>query len=317
MKAIIYTEYGSADVLRLEDIDKPAVGDDDVLVRIRAASVNPYDWHFMRGDPYVMRLMFGLRAPKTHSMGADLAGHVEAVGKDVGGLRVGDEVFGLHHGTFAEYVCAKAGALAKKPANLTFEEAATMPMAGLTALQGLRDEGKVQPGQRVLIVGASGGVGTFAVQIAKHMGAHVTAVCSTRNADFVRGLGADDVVDYTKDDFTQTTTKYDVVFQLAGKESASQCRRALAPHGTLVLSSGDSDGHWIGPIARILAAKAQSPFVSQRLRILDTKRKGRGPSRVGELGRDGKTQAGDRPSFRSARFPRLSPTSRRDTREER
>ena len=191
-----------------------------------------------------------------------------------------------------------------------------MPMAGLTALQGLRDEGKVQPGQRVLIVGASGGVGTFAVEIAKHMGAHVTAVCSTRNADFVRGLGADDVVDYTKEDFTQAATKYDVVFQLAGKESAAQCRRALAPRGTLVLSSGDSDGHWIGPIARILAAKAQSPFVSQRLRILDTKRRS-GPSRVGEPGRHGKAQAGDRPCFHSAKSPRLSPTSRRDTREER
>jgi len=273
MKAIIYTEYGSADVLKLQDIDQPAVGDDDVLVRIRAASVNPYDWHFMRGEPYVMRLMFGLRAPKTHGMGADLAGHVEAVGKDVSGLREGDAVFGLSHGTFAEYVCAKADALATKPTNLTFEEAATMPMAGLTALQGLRDEGQLQPGQRVLIVGASGGVGIFAVQIAKNMGAHVTAVCSERNADFVRGLGADDVVDYTKDDFTETATKYDLIFQLAGEESASQCRRALTPRGTLVLSSGDSDGHWIGPITRILGAKALSPFVSQRLRILDTKRK--------------------------------------------
>jgi NADPH:quinone reductase-like Zn-dependent oxidoreductase len=273
MKAIIYTEYGSADVLKLQDVDKPTVGDDDVLVRIRAASVNPYDWHFMRGEPYFMRLMFGLRAPKSHDLGADLAGHVEAVGKNVGGLRIGDAVFGIHHGTFAEYACTKAGVLAPKPTSLSFEEAATMPMAGLTALQGLRDEGQLQPGQRVLIVGASGGVGTYAVQIAKSMGAHVTGVCSARNLDFVRTLGADDVVDYTKDDFVQTTTKYDLIFQLAGEVSPSQCRRALTPRGILVLSSGDSDGRWIGAVDRIIAAAALSPFVSQRLRTLDTKRK--------------------------------------------
>jgi NADPH:quinone reductase-like Zn-dependent oxidoreductase len=274
MKAIVYTQYGSADVLKVQDVDKPVVGDADVLVRVRAASVNPYDWHFMRGEPYVMRLMFGLGAPKSHGpLGADFAGEVEAVGRNVSGFRPGDAVMGFQHGSFAEYVSAPAEAIGLKPANLTFEEAATLPLGALTALQGLRDEGEVKAGQRVLIVGASGGVGIYAVQIAKLLGAHVTGVCSARNAEFVRSLGADDVVDYTKDDFTQAKTRYDVILQLAGKETPAQCRRALNPTGILVLSSGDSDGTWIGPITRILAAKALGPFVSQQLRVLETKKK--------------------------------------------
>lgn len=291
MKAILQSAYGSADVLKLQDIDKPTPGDDEVLVRIRAASVNPYDWHFMRGEPYVMRLMFGLGAPKSPGpLGADLAGEVEAVGKNVSAFRVGDAVMGFHHGSFAEYVCAKVEALGPKPANLTFEAAATLPLGALTALQGLRDEGQLKPGQRVLIVGASGGIGIFAIQLAKHLGAHVTAVCSGRNAEFVRSLGADDVVDYTKADFTQATTKYDLILQLAGQETPSRCRRALTPKGILVLSSGDSDGKWIGPITRILAAKALGPFVSQQFRVLDTKKKAEDLLTLKELVEAGKVR---------------------------
>jgi len=274
MKAIIYTAYGSTDVLKVAEVAEPTVGDDDVLVQIRAASVNPYDWHFMRGEPYFMRLMFGLRAPKVQRLGADYAGDVTAVGRNVGGIAAGDAVMGFHHGAFAEYACVKAAELAPKPTNLTFEEAATLPMAGLTALQGLRDEGKLQPGQRVLIIGASGGVGTFAVQIAKSVGAHVTGVCSPRNHEFVRALGADQVVDYANNELLETTVKYDLVLQLAGQLAASKCTHLLTPRGTLVLCSGDSDGRIIGPVSRILMALALSPFVSQRIRVLNTKRRG-------------------------------------------
>ncbi len=204
MKAIVYEKYGSPDVLELSDIDKPAVTDDGVLVRIRAASANPYDWHFMRGKPYFTRLMFGLFKPKAHGLGADLAGEVEAVGKDVTRFRPGDAVFGEGAGSFAEYTCVPERWLAPKPANLSFEQAAAVPMAGVTALQGLRDRGKIRAGQKVLILGASGGVGTFAVQIAKSFGAEVTGVCSTRNVEMVRSIGADHVVDYTREDFTRS-----------------------------------------------------------------------------------------------------------------
>jgi NADPH:quinone reductase-like Zn-dependent oxidoreductase len=272
MKAIVYERYGSPDVLQHREIDKPSVTDSGVLVRVRAASVNPYDWHFMRGEPYFMRLMFGLRAPKRHGLGVDFAGVVEEVGKDVKEFRAGDEVFGLCDGAFAEYLCAPETDIARKPKNLSFEQAAAVPMGGLTALQGLRDTGQVQASQKVLIVGASGGVGAFAVQIAKTMGAHVTGVCSTAKLDFVRSLGADAVVDYTREDFANGNAKYDVIFQLAGEHGPFACRRALVPKGRLVLSSGDSDGRWIGPIDRILLAAAASPFVSQTLAALDVKR---------------------------------------------
>jgi len=265
MKAIVQDTYGSADVLELRDIDRPALSDGGVLVRIRAASANPLDWHFMRGVPYLMRAQSGLRSPKRTILGNDLAGEVEAVGVGVARFRPGDHVFGDATGSYAEYVCAPEGILEHKPANLSFEQAAAVPVAAVTALQGLRDKAQLLAGQSVVIVGASGGVGTFAVQIAKTLGAEVTGVCSTRNVDLVRSLGADHVIDYTKEDFTQGRQRYDVIFQLAGTATPSICRRALTPKGTLVLSSGESPGRWIGPVGRIVKAMVLSPFVSQSL----------------------------------------------------
>jgi NADPH:quinone reductase-like Zn-dependent oxidoreductase len=270
MKAIVQDRYGApGDVLSLQEIDGPLVADDALLVRVRATSVNPADWHLMRGNPYVARLQFGLRKPKDAVAGCDVAGHVEAVGKDVSRFRPGDEVFGSPFGrglgTFAERVCIPEDCVAVKPASLSFAQAAAVPLAALTALQGLRDHGSVQPGHRVLIIGASGGVGTFAVQIAKCLGAEVTGVCSTRNVDLVRSIGADHVIDYSQEDVIQDGPRYDVIFQLAGTLSASDCRRALTAKGTLVLISGDSDGDWIGPVGRTIKALAQSPFVGQKL----------------------------------------------------
>jgi NADPH:quinone reductase-like Zn-dependent oxidoreductase len=266
MKAIVHHEYGSPDVLELEEIDRPVVKDDEVLVRVRASSANPADWHFMRGVPYVMRPQSGLRKPKNGILGRDIAGEVEAVGKDVTGFRPGDEVFAnVGSGGFAEYASVPEDFLVQKPVNLTFEQAATVPLAALTAVQGLRDAGHLQPEQKVLIIGASGGVGTFAVQIAKSLGADVTGVCSTRNVELVRSLGADHVIDYTQGDFTQSGQKYDLIFQLAGTSSPSDLRRSLTSEGTLVLSSGDSDGRWIGPVDRLVKAVVLSPFVSQKL----------------------------------------------------
>lgn len=265
MKAIVYYRYGSADVLELTDVDTPAVTDDGVLLRIRAASANPLDWHFMRGQPYIMRSQSGLRGPKRHFLGNDVAGEVEAVGKSVTRFRPGDEVFGDVSGSYAEYAGVSEDLLAMKPANLTFEQAAAVPVAGITALQGLRDHGRIQPGQRVLIVGAGGGVGTFAVQLAKEFGAHVTGVCSATKVELVRSLGADRVIDYTTSDFARSGERYDLILQLAGTLSPSACRRALTSKGTLLLSSGESNGRWIGPVGRIIKAVVLSPFVSQRL----------------------------------------------------
>jgi NADPH:quinone reductase-like Zn-dependent oxidoreductase len=265
LKAITYHSYGAPDALELEEVDEPVVKDNEVLVRVRAASVNPRDWHFMRGLPYLMRPRFGLRRPKDGLLGSDVAGQVEAVGKTVTRFRPGDEVFThVLAGGFAEYTCVSEEVLGLKPANLTFEQAAAVPLAALTALQGLRDHGRTQSGQKVLIIGASGGVGTFAVQIAKSFGADVTGVCSTRNVNMVRSLGADHVIDYTQEDFTQSGQKYDLILQLAGTRSPSDCRRALTSKGTLLLSSGESSGRWIGPVDRIIKAVVLSPFVSQR-----------------------------------------------------
>lgn len=272
MKAIVYHQYGGPEVLHLQEVDIPPVDEASVLVRVHAAAVNPYDWHFMRGKPYFMRLMFGLRAPKRHSLGVDFSGVVEAAGSGVTDFAPGDEVYGMADGAFAEYVACPAVHLARKPANLSHEQAAAVPLAGLTALQGLRDAGQLQAGQRVLIVGASGGVGTFAVQIAKSLGAHVTGVCSTRNVEMVRSLGADAVIDYTREDFTRGAQRYDVIFQLGGMQSPAACRRALTPTGILVLSSGDSNGRVIGPLDRIMQASLLSPFVGQTLAALDVKR---------------------------------------------
>ncbi|MFJ1565434.1 NAD(P)-dependent alcohol dehydrogenase [Streptomyces erythrochromogenes] len=270
MKAIVQDRYGSPDVLELREVERPPVGDREVLVRVRAASVNARDWHLMRGDPYLARLVLGLRGPKAQIRGTDFAGRVEAVGKDVTRLRPGDEVFGEAEGTFAEYVCAPADAVEPKPANLTFEQAAAVPLAGNTALMGLRDLGRLRPGQRVLVNGASGGVGTFAVQIAKAFGAEVTGVCGTRNTELVRSLGADHVVDYSREDFTRTGRRHDLVLDLVGNRSLAAYRRALTPGGTLVLSGGgvSEGGSLVGPMALLVKGRALSPFVRQRLLVL-------------------------------------------------
>jgi NADPH:quinone reductase-like Zn-dependent oxidoreductase len=274
MKAIAYHRYGPPEVLGLEEVDEPVVQDDDVLVRVRAASVNPRDWHFLRGLPYVVRPV-GLRRPKSGVLGSDIAGQVEAVGKAVTRFRPGDEVVAfVLSGAFAEHAAVPEAVLGPKPATLTFEQAATVPLAALTALQGLRDHGRVQPGQKVLILGASGGVGTFAVQLAKSFGAEVTGVSSTRNLELVRSLGADHVIDYTREDFTRSGQTYDLIFQLAGTRSPSDLRRALTPKGTLVLSSGESDGRWIGPLGRVIKAAVLSPFLRQRLGTFEAKQSG-------------------------------------------
>jgi NADPH:quinone reductase-like Zn-dependent oxidoreductase len=264
MRAIVYDRYGPPDVLELREVDQPAVKDDQVLVRVHATSVNPADWHIMTGTPYIARLSGGLRAPRVRIPGIDLAGRVEAVGGNVTRFRPGDEVFGTGTKAFAEYAVVPEAGLAPKPANLTFEQAAAVPVAGVTALQGLRDKGRLQPGQKVLIIGASGGVGTFAVQLAKAFGADVTGVCSTRNVERVRSLGADQVVDYTQEDFTRSGRRYDLVFQVAGTASPSDLRRALTPKGTLVLCSGEGGGRLLGPVGRIVGALVRSRLWSQR-----------------------------------------------------
>jgi NADPH:quinone reductase-like Zn-dependent oxidoreductase len=270
MKAILQHQFGAPDaVLRLGDVEKPVVGDDDVLVRVRASSANPWDWHYIRGEPLFMRPAgLGVRTPKFQIPGGDVAGTVEDVGSTVQAFKPGDDVFGFGHGAFAEYLCVRQGRLAAKPTNLTFEQAAAVPLAAVTALQGLREAGGIQSGQQVLIVGASGGVGTFAVQIAKALGATVTGVCSTRNMDLVRGIGADHVIDYTSEDFTRNTARYDLVLTLGGTTSPSAIRRVLAPTGTLVQSSGDG-GRWFGPIGNILKGKVLNAFVGQTLKFLD------------------------------------------------
>src|SRR5438552_7036197 len=239
MKAIVYCDYGLAN-LKLQDIEKPAPTDDQLLIRVRAVSVNPYDWHFVEGTPYVMRAMgVGLRKPKDTQLGVDFAGTVEAVGKNVTQFKPGDEVFGGRGGAFAQYVCPRATrAVALKPASTSFEEAASVNIAGITALQAVRDKGKVQPGQKVLINGASGGVGTFAVQIAKSLGADVTGVCSTRNVDLVKSLGADHVIDYTKEDFAKSAERYEVILDNVPNHSLSEIRRVLNHNGNYVLIGG-------------------------------------------------------------------------------
>jgi len=265
MKAIVYDKYGSPDVLRLQEIDKPVANDDDVLVRVRAAGTNPLDWHFMRGTPYVMRMMSGLFTPKAKRLGVDLAGQVEAVGKNVTQFQSGDEVFGAGGGAFAEYVCVSEDSLVLKPGNLTFEQAAAVPIAAFTALQGLRDKGRIEPGQKVLINGASGGVGTFAVQIAKSFGAEVTGVCSTRNVEMVRSIGADQVIDYTHEDFTRCGRRCDLMLDNVGNRSLSECRRVLASNGTYVGVGGPNGGRWLGAVAHLLKLLVLSRFVSQKV----------------------------------------------------
>jgi NADPH:quinone reductase-like Zn-dependent oxidoreductase len=265
MKAITYRCYGGPDVLKLEDIARPTAADDEVLIRVHAAAVNPLDWHFMRGTPYLIRIQGGIGAPKSPRLGVDFAGTVEAVGRNVKRLQPGDEVFGGADGAFAQYVTAGEGdPVVPKPSSLTFEQAAAVPIAGLTALQALRDKGHLQAGQKVLINGASGGVGTFAVQIAKSMGAEVTGVCSTRNVDLVRSIGADHVIDYTQQDFTRGEQHYDLIIDTVGNHPLLEYRRVLTPNGVFVIVGGPSDDPWIGPLTGAIKALLLSPFVHQK-----------------------------------------------------
>src|SRR5881398_256041 len=262
MKAIHFCEYGSPDVLKFEDVEKPVPNDDQVLIKVRAASLNFIDPGVMRG-PWPIRLMSGLRKPEKTRLGTDVAGQVEAVGKNVTLFKAGDEVFGVARPSLAEYACARERALVIKPANVTFEQAGSVAWAGFTALQGLR-KGKIQPGQKVLINGATGGVGTFAVQIAKSFGADVTAVCSTRNVDLVRSLGADRVIDYTKEDFTKTDQRYDLILDCVGNHSFSACRRVLNPNGRCVMIGAPHDASMMGILAQMIKAVLLSLFVNQK-----------------------------------------------------
>jgi NADPH:quinone reductase-like Zn-dependent oxidoreductase len=264
MKAIVYDRYGSPDVLELREVDKPDVTDDGVLVRVRAASVNPVDWHMLTGAPYLVRMEAGLRKPKRPILGVDFAGTVEAVGRRVTDFQPGDEVFGARNGAFADYVCVRK-AVAPKPANLTFEQAAAVPVAAISALQGLRDRGRIQAGHKVLINGASGGVGTFAVQIAKSFGAEVTGVCSARNVDVVRSLGADHVVDYTKEDFTRSGRRYDLMLDIAGNRSWSDCKRVLGERATVVVVGGPKTNRWVGPLGQALKLRFASLAGSRKV----------------------------------------------------
>ena len=269
MKAIVQDAYGSPDVLRFRDIDKPAIGANDVLVRVRAAAVNPADWAIVGGLPYVARPLYGMGKPKNPVRGTDVAGEVEAIGASVNRFRPGDEVFGWSGhlgGAFAEYASISEDALVTKPAKLSFEQAAAVPMAGTVALLAVRDHGKVQAGQKVLINGASGGIGSFAVQIAKSLGSEVTGVCSTRNIDLVRSIGADHVIDYTKVDFTRAGQRYDFILDNVANRSLSDLRRALTPKGTLVPNGGGFDHRWMASGGRLIGAKVSFAFVSQSVR---------------------------------------------------
>src|SRR5919205_1001744 len=265
MRAVVRDAYGSVDVLRLAEVDTPVAGDGEVLVRVHAAGVDQGVWHLMVGMPYVMRLAgFGLRAPKNPLLGYDVAGRVEAVGANASAFQPGDEVFGTCRGSFAEYAVARADRLAAKPGNVSFEQAAATPISGYAALQAVREHGKVEAGQHVLVIGAGGGVGTFAVQIAKADGAEVTGVCSTAKTEFVRSIGADHVIDYTKEEITDDGNRYDVILDIAGNRPLSQLRHALTPQGTLVIVGAEDAGNWLG-IRRQLRAAALSPFVRQKL----------------------------------------------------
>src|SRR3954468_2868301 len=269
MRAAGRARYGSPEAMELMDVERPTLTDDGVLVRIRAAALNRLDWYLLTGMPLIARTGAGFFRPKSPLLGLDFAGTVEAVGPDAEGFKPGDEVFGERKGALAEYLCASA-AIALKPANISFEQAAATPLGGLTALQGLRDKGNVQPGQQVLIQGASGGVGTFAVQIAKSLGAEVTGVCSTRNLELVRSLGADHVIDYTKEDFAKTDQRYDVILDNVPNHSLSECRRILNPNGIYVMigGGGPNDNRWVGPFGRVIHALLTKPFIEQKMGMM-------------------------------------------------
>src|SRR5229473_3262209 len=290
MKAAVYTRYGPPDVVvQIADVEKPIPKDNEVLIQVRAASVNPLDWHFMRGTPYFVRIMTGLRKPKITRLGVDVAGQVEAVGGNITQFKPGDEVFGSCRGAFAEYACTSESALVAKPNNVTFEQAASAPVAAFTALQGLRDKGQIRPGQKVLINGAAGGVGTLAVQIAKSFGADVTGVCSTRNVDMVRSLGADHVIDYTHEDFTKSEQRYDLIIDNVGNRSLSECRGILTPKGRYVMVGGPSSG-WIDPLPRALGALVMSRFVSQDMVMFIAQLNQRDLTILGDLMQAGKVK---------------------------
>ena len=297
MKAAVHRCYGSAEVITLEDIAKPTVNDDEVLVKVHAASVNPLDWHYIRGTPYILRMEAGIGKPVNPRLGVDFAGTVEAVGKSVKSYKPGDEVFGGSTGAFAEYVSVREErAVTLKPASLTFEQAASIPIAGVTALQALRDKGQLQPGQKVLIIGASGGVGTYAVQIAKAMGAEVTGVCSTRNVEMVRALGADHVFDYTKEDFTKSGQRYDLILDNVGNRSFADLlafNRLLNPNGAGVLigGGGPDAGNFIGPLATPLKALILSPFMSHKFSMFFADLNKKDLTQIGELMQSGKVTA--------------------------
>jgi NADPH:quinone reductase-like Zn-dependent oxidoreductase len=264
MKALVRSRYGTHDVLEIIDVEKPVPADNEVLVKVRASSVNAADWYEMAGRPFIGRTQMGLVKPKSKRLGVDFAGTVEAVGRDVTDFRPGDEVFGGRNGAMAEYVCVR-NAVVLKPANVTFEEAAAVPVAALTALQGLRDKGNLQPGQKVLIYGASGGVGTYAVQIAKALGAEVTAVCSTNKVETARSLGADHVIDYTREDFSQSGRRYDLMVNVSGDRPLAECRRVLTPEGTLVIIGAPKGGGLLGPLSYIIKLRLTSLFSRQKV----------------------------------------------------
>lgn len=283
MKAIVQDAYGSAEVLRLDDVDIPEPGAGEVLVRVRAAGVDRGVWHLMTGQPYLARLALGLRRPRNRVPGMDVAGVVEKVGSGVTGFAVGDEVFGVGKGTYAELALVPAAKLARKPEGLPLEHAAAVPISGLTALHAVRDVGNVQPGQSVLVIGAAGGVGTYAVQIAKAAGAEVTGVCSTSKLDLVDSIGADHVVDYTRDDIVELGVRYDVVIDIAGNRTLRQLRRVLAPKGTLVIVGGEEGGRWVGGIQRNLWASLWSPFIGQRMRAFVSRERGEDLETLAEM----------------------------------
>jgi NADPH:quinone reductase-like Zn-dependent oxidoreductase len=272
MRAIIQDAYGSADVLQLREIDKPDIAANEVLVKVRAAGMDRGTWHSMTGEPYLMRIMgFGFRRPKNRVAGLDVAGTVAAVGSDVTRFQAGDEVFGISRGSYGEYAAAREDKLAHKPLGLSFEQAAAVPISGGTAIQGLRDAGRIEAGQKVLIIGASGGVGTYAVQLARAFGAEVTGVCSTAKVDLVRSIGADHVIDYTREDYADGVHRYDLILDIGGNSRLSRLRRALAPKGTLVIVGGEEGGKWTGGFGRQLRAVGLSLFVGQRLTMLVSK----------------------------------------------
>lgn len=290
MKAAVYRRYGPPEaVVQIEDVEKPVPKDNEVLIKVRAASVNPLDC-VVKGPPYIVRFIFGLRKPKDIRLGVDVAGHVEAVGRGVTQFKPGDAVFGSCRGAFAEYACAPESKLVLKPDKATFEQAASVPVAALTALQGLRDKRQVQTGQKVLINGAAGGVGTFAVQIAKSFGAEVTGVCSTKNVDMVRSIGADHVIDRTQEDFTESGQGYDIFFDLVGNHPLAACGRVLNPNGTYIMGGvlGAPDGKWIGPMAPLLKTLVWSPFASQKLVVILAKIRSEDLTIMGELMEAGK-----------------------------